>query len=261
MNMMCSRTTRLWVVAVFCAGIALGQTVKGVANIKVILGKQPGASSVILNPSPTGAITGQLPNKVPSGTSFVVLDQQGNIVSTAPVNAADGTFTLPPPRVPMQENFSACLRSPGAAPVCSDPGALKVLTPREVGSGMATGRSANLTPSAGTPVGQAAPLSAADAALLANVQIVKAPNGTWRCTSTGGRICSDTETKLFTSATKSRSNTKDNLTIAPSAPDGTFRCFRASDNKPCSDAEVQELAAQVKAVQQKAVQQKGVGGF
>jgi hypothetical protein len=98
-------------------------------------------------------------------------------------------------------------------------------------------------------VGQTASLSATEAAVLANVQITKASNGTWKCTSTGGRGCSDTETKLMTSATKSRSNIKNNLTISPTAPDGTFRCLRVSDNKPCSDAEIQDLAAAVKASQ------------
>ena len=41
----------------------------------------------------------------------------------------------------------------------------------------------------------------------------------------------------------SRSNVKNNLTIGPIAPDGTFNCFRTSDNKPCSDADVQAVTA------------------
>lgn len=54
----------------------------------------------------------------------------------------------------------------------------------------------------GTPVGQAVPLSAADAAVLANVQIVKATNRAWKCTGAGGKPCSDTEVKIMTSATR-----------------------------------------------------------
>ena len=41
----------------------------------------------------------------------------------------------------------------------------------------------------------------------------------------------------------SRSNIKNNLTIGPIARDGTFNCFRTSDNKPCSDADVQAVTA------------------
>jgi hypothetical protein len=263
MNMMSSRTTRLWVVAVFCAGIALGQTVKGVANIKVILGKQPGASAVILSPSPTGGITGQLPNRVPSGTSFVVLDQQGNIVTAAAVNAADGTFQLPP-RIPLQANFTSCLEVPGAARICSDPGAMAaVVNMRQTAGALTTapggpvggpgprtacpsGTSWNGTQCVGAQPNPAMSILPADAAVLANIQINRAPGGNWRCTGKAG-ACSPTEVqtlaRVVTVTIKGVSNIEALLVVAP---DGTIGCKDSTEGRPCTYAEVNDFASLLK---------------
>ena len=92
------------------------------------------------------------------------------------------------------------------------------------------------------------------AALLANVQIVKAPDGKWKCLSTGGRVCSPDERQATTTVTKSRSNVKDNMVIAP---DGTIQCVTTADNKPCADIVFQELSAEVK----KAITKGGQSGF
>jgi hypothetical protein len=93
-----------------------------------------------------------------------------------------------------------------------------------------------------------------EAALLANVQIVKASDGKWRCLSAGGRACSPDERQATTTVTKSRSNVKDNMVIAP---DGTIQCITTSDNKPCADTVFQELSAEVK----KAITKGGQSGF
>ena len=86
-------------------------------------------------------------------------------------------------------------------------------------------------------VASAATPSAADVAVLANIQFVKGANGTWKCVGAGGKPCSVAEAQ---GVTKSRSNVKDNLTININS-DGTVRYFRSSDNQPCSDPEVQAI--------------------
>ena len=92
------------------------------------------------------------------------------------------------------------------------------------------GGSARTEPSAATP-------SAADAAVLANIQFVKGANGTWKCVGVSGKPCSVAEAQ---GVTKSRSNVKNNLTINITS-DGTVHCFRASDNQSCSDPEIQAI--------------------
>jgi hypothetical protein len=104
---------------------------------------------------------------------------------------------------------------------------------------------------AAPPAAKATP---AAAALLANVQIVKGPNGKWRCVSTGGRPCSDGEWQA-TTVTRTRSNVKDNLMTL--APDGTLQCVSAADGKPCAEATFQEFSAEVK----KAITKSGSSGF
>ena len=150
----------------------------------------------------------------------------------------------------MQENFKACLEGPGDASICSAPGALMVLAARGTVSRQPAGRPPTLNrPIRVEPKQGSARLDPGVAAgPLANIQIIQGPNGTWKCTSTGGAVCSDTEIKLFTTTVnKSRSNVKNNLTVGPIAPDGTFHCFSA-DKKPCSEAEVHDLAALAKAI-------------
>ncbi len=93
-----------------------------------------------------------------------------------------------------------------------------------------------------------------EATLLAHVQIVKAPDGKWKCLSMGGRVCSADERQATTTVTKSRSNVKNNMVIAP---DGTIQCVTTADNKPCADIVFQELSAEVK----KAITKGGQSGF
>lgn len=240
------------------ASIALPQKAGDpVREVGVGLGKVPGPGMMMtLTPSNGDLLSGRLERGVPPGSSMILVDGQDRVLSQETVNPADGSFRFPVSRVPISPDFRACLRSPGAAQICSDPGALnkalfrlRTKPPRfemPAATGLATSSSAALTPGGDTPVVQAPALSPADAAVLANVSITKAPNGTWKCTSVGGKTCSETEAKLMTTVTKSRSNTKNNLVTV--ASDGTVHCLRVSDGKACSDPEIQALAIQLKAI-------------
>lgn len=260
--MMCSRATRLWVAAAFCAGIALAQT-GGVKHVQVILGKQPGASAVTLAPSPTGSITGSLENRVPQGTRFTILDPQGNAVTAAPVNAADGTFVLPPPRIPLQANFTSCLEVPGATRICSDPGAMAAVVNMRQTAGALTaapgggvggpgprtpcppGSTWNGTQCVGMQPNPAMMIPPADAAVLSNVQINRTPGGSWRCTGQTG-ACSPTEVQTLartTAVIKSKSNDKQLLVVSP---DGNIGCKDSTNGTPCTAAEVNEFASSLK---------------
>jgi len=103
------------------------------------------------------------------------------------------------------------------------------------------------TPSSAAPrtAGPAQAVNPANAALLANIQISKLPNGNWKCTSVGGRVCSGPEVQALTTVTKSRSNVKDNLIVGT---DGTLKCTSAADGKPCTDAVMNDFMAQAKAI-------------
>ena len=82
------------------------------------------------------------------------------------------------------------------------------------------------------------------AAALANVNLVKGADGSWKCMGAGGKICTSQEAQAYVTVTKSLSNIKNNLSIAP---DGTVRCT-AADGKPCTDAAMQQTTTQMKAI-------------
>lgn len=215
-----------------------------VRQVGVALGKIPGPGlRMLLTPSSGGPLSGRMERRVPAGSTLAVLDGQGRVASETAVDPKDGLFTLPALGVPLTGSLRACLRSPGAEPMCSEPGALQVLagTAQPVRQGPMAGAGF----SQGSPAkGSAAPLTAAEAALLAKVEIVKGRDGVWRCMS-GRQVCSNTESQSYTVITKSRSNVKDNLMVAP---DGTVHCRNAADGKPCSDAVFLGIVAQMKAI-------------
>lgn len=93
----------------------------------------------------------------------------------------------------------------------------------------------------GTPAPKAAP----SPANLANVTLLKGPDGVWKCISAGTKPCTAQEAQAYTAIVKSRSNVKNNLTIAP---DGSVHCTNTADGKACSDAAIQDVATQMKAI-------------
>jgi len=130
-------------IVLLAASALHGQTPKEpIRDVAVSLGKIPGdGMKMALKPHPLGGpLSGIMERAVPPGSVVVLKDAEGRVISQAPVNQSDRSFQFPALRVALQDNFSACLQSPGVAPICSAPGGLAVLTARERGSGMATGR-------------------------------------------------------------------------------------------------------------------------
>jgi hypothetical protein len=139
------------------------------------------------------------------------------------------------PYVPTQREYDAQLQPGQAGGPPGGPGPARPCAPGTTWNGQSC---------VGTPVGQPATLSPADAALLSGIRIVKAPNGSWKCTTVSGKICSDAQAAHV--VTKSRSNVKDNLLSI--APDGTLSCLRPSDGKACSDTGMLDAVERIKAI-------------
>jgi hypothetical protein len=182
----------------------------------------------------SGPMKGRLERAAPAGSTLTLQNDQGRVVSQAPVNA-DGSFQFPASQVPLQNNFTTCLQSPGVAPICSAQGALSALSVpwRDIGDLKKADR-------------VAASPRPAEVAAIPNVLITQLPNGTWKCTSVGGKPCSNPEVQATTTVIKSRSNVKENSIAV--APDGTLSCTNAADGKPCSPAVMNQFMNEMKAV-------------
>ncbi|MGJ5819025.1 hypothetical protein [Paludibaculum fermentans] len=109
------------------------------------------------------------------------------------------------------------------------------------------GSSWNGTQCVGIQANQATLLPPADAAVLANVQIIRTPAGTWRCMGRTG-VCTPPEVqslaRTVTTTVKSVSNIKSLLVVAP---DGTITCRDSVDGRPCTPAETDGFASSLKA--------------
>jgi hypothetical protein len=233
--------TRLLISAVFCAAMAVGQTVAhGVVGVKVILG--PKGSAMTLSQTPAGGIAGSV-EKLPKGKKGYVSQAGGNAMTRTPVND-DGTFFLPQPSVPRPANFTLCLEVEGEAPICSAPGALSSFANARPAVGQPTAPPRG--PIAAAQFDPGIPMTPADAAVLKNVQINKRQDGSWQCVGQAG-VCSSSEvqalSRTVTTTVKSASNIKSLLVVAPN---GTIGCKDSATGTPCTTAEANDFASALK---------------
>ena len=89
----------------------------------------------------------------------------------------------------------------------------------------------------------------ADTAVLSNIQITKAPNGSWRCTGKTG-ACSPAEVQALSRSASQRttSGVKSVLQtpVLVVAPDGTISCKDSENEKPCTAGEIDNFASALK---------------
>jgi hypothetical protein len=101
-----------------------------IRQVGVGLGKIPGPTMrMALTTSEGGSVSGRLQGRAPAGSRLLLKDAEGRIISEGAVNPSDGSFELPGLRSPVGRDFTACLQAPGAAAICSAPGALQPLFP------------------------------------------------------------------------------------------------------------------------------------
>jgi hypothetical protein len=94
----------------------------GIKNVGVGLGKIPSGDTMTLDISPQGAITGRLQKLRTPGSTIAFRDAANQLIREAPL-APDGTFRMSLDPAAVARIATACLQAPGAAPLCSDPGA------------------------------------------------------------------------------------------------------------------------------------------
>ena len=121
----------------------------GINGLGVGLGKVPGGMMLYVSQATDGTVTGRLERPAPAGSRIAMRDASNRIVARAPVRT-DGTFRLPRGRTPLQQMATACLETRGAAPVCSEPGALSKAVTK---AGTSAGAASNGKPSTKEPTG------------------------------------------------------------------------------------------------------------
>lgn len=94
----------------------------GIKNVGVGLGKMPSGDQLTFDIAPTGAVAGKLNRTRTPGSRVLFRDAANQPLGEAPVNS-DGTFRLGLDPAAVSRIATACVQSPNAAAVCSEPGA------------------------------------------------------------------------------------------------------------------------------------------